>query len=441
LNLNPLSKSIASYFPFYYGWVIVSVSLVTLLVAYGIWWSFPVFYVSMLKEFGWSRAGTAAIFTIGLIVYGFGSFPAGWLIDRLGPRKLIPVAGLMVATGCLISAAANEKWHFYLAYGLFMGTGTICMGFVPISALISNWFVQNRGKAMGIALVGNVTPPLLAFPIQELISMAGWRVAYVVLAVTLLLVIVPLAGFFMRTRPQDLGLEPDGGSADYDLKEGKGGKSEKRIFQQVIDQKWVETEWGLTRSLRTFQFWALTGVMFTLGIGNGTIMSHLVAMVVDMGRSGEMAAFIFSLAGLVAAAGRLSGFLSDRMGREITFTLVSCLYLLSILALLIFLKNPQAWPLYLHAVAFGFGCGLSSPTVSAGAADLFIGRSFGSILGVSNIAYGVGQGIGAWTGGAIFDFTGSYYWAVWITVPFYALMSISFWLMAPRKVRKIITPR
>jgi MFS family permease len=91
--------------------------------------------------------------------------------------------------------------------------------------------------------------------------------------------------------------------------------------------------------------------MFTLGIGNGTIMSHLVAMVVDMGRSRETAAFIFSLAGLVAVAGRLFGFLSDRMGREVAFTFVSCLYLLSISALLIFLKNPQTSPLYLHAVA------------------------------------------------------------------------------------------
>jgi MFS family permease len=292
---------------------------------------------------------------------------------------------------------------------------------------------------MGIALIGNVAPPLLAFPIQELISKAGWRAAYMVMAVLLLLVIIPLAGFFMRTRPQELGLEPDGGPASHYLHGGKTAKPGKGTFQEVIDPKWVEKDWDLVSSLKTFQFWALAGVMFTLGIGNGTIMSHLVAMVVDMGRSSEMAAFIFSLAGLVAAAGRLSGFLSDRIGREWTFTLLACLYLFSVFALLFFLKNAQAWPLYLYAVAFGFGYGLCSPTVSAGAADLFLGRSFGSILGVSNIAYGVGQGIGAWAGGAVFDFTGSYDLAVWMAVPFYTLMGISFWLMAPRKVRRIIT--
>jgi len=440
LSPNPLSKSIASYFPFYYGWVIVTVSLVSLMVAYGIWWSFPVFYVSMLEEFGWSRAGTAAIFAIGSIVYGFGSLPAGALIDRIGPRKLLPAAAVLVAGGCLISSAAVEKWHFYVSYGGFMGIGTICMGYVPISALISNWFVQRRGKALGIALVGNVAPPLLAYPIQELISLAGWRAAYAVLAAVLLIFVVPLTGFFMRTRPRELGLEPDGGGARKSGDDRSEGRPPERAVQEVVNPQWAETAWDLPRSLKTFQFWSLTGVMFTLGIGNGAIMSHLVAMVVDLGRSREIAAFIFSLAGLTAAAGRLSGFLSDRFGREMIFTLVTFLYLASVLALIFFLNNGQTWPLYLYALSFGFGYGLGSPTLTSGAADLFIGRSFGSILGFSNIALGVGQGIGAWAGGAIFDGTGSYSWAVWMTIPFYALMCAFFWFMAPRKVRRIITP-
>jgi MFS family permease len=410
------------------------------MVAYGIWWSFPVFYVSMLKEFGWSRAGTATIFTVGSMVYGFWSLPAGAIIDRLGPRRLLPAAAALVAVGCLVSSAAHEKWHFYVSYGAFMGIGTICMGYVPVSALISNWFIRRRGKALGIALMGNVAPPLLAYPIQELISQAGWRTAYVILATVLLLFVVPLTGFFMRTRPRELGLEPDGEGGRKSADDPSEGQPRKHPFPEVVNPKWAQEDWSLLKSLKTFQFWALTGVMFTLGIGNGTLMNHLVAMVVDLGRSRETAAFIFSLAGLIAAAGRLSGFLSDRIGREVTFTLVTFLYLGSVLGLIFFLNNTQIWPLYLYAITFGFGYGLGSPTLSSGAADLFIGRSFGSILGFSNIAFGVGQGIGAWVGGAIFDATGSYSWAVWTTLPCYLLMCISFWLMAPRKVRRIITP-
>ncbi len=428
-----MTKSTASFFPFYYGWVIVGVSLVSLMVAYGIWWSFPVFYVSMLKEFGWSRAGTAAIFTIGSIVYGFWSFPAGALADRLGPRKLLPAAAFVLATGCLISSTASEKWHFFLAYGVFMGVGTICMGYVPVAAVISNWFNQRRGKALGVALMGNVAPPLLAFPIQELITVSGWRTAYLVLGATLLAVIIPLNLLLMRSRPQELGLEPDGGSA----KKASAERPAQRASLEVMDREWAETEWRLGNSLKTFRFWALTGVMVTLGTGNGAIMSHLVALVVDSGRSREMAAFIFSLAGLIAAAGRLSGFLSDRIGREVTYTLLTALHIASVVALLVFLETPQAWPLYFYAVAFGFGYGLCSPTLTAGAADLFMGRNFGRILGFSNIAYGIGQGIGAWAGGAVFDLTGSYRGALWIAIPVYALMGLSYWAMAPRRVRRI----
>ena len=434
-----MRKTIATYFPFYYGWVIVGVSLVALMVAYGIWWSFPIFYVNILSEFGWSRAGTAFIFTIGSIVYGLGSLPAGALADRLGPRRLLPAACLILASGCLISSVASQKWHFYIAYGVFMGFGTICTGFVPIATILSNWFVRKRGRAMGIALIGNVAPPLLAVPVQKLISVVGWQASYAVLAVVLLVVIAPLTGFFMRTRPQDLGMAPDGFPLPSNSPETRNPAPKAPEVPKVINRQWAETHWSLSNSLRTYQFWALTGVMLTLGIGGGVIMNHLVAMVVDMGQSRDTAALVFSLAGLMAAAGRLSGFISDRLGREVTFTILATLYLCSTFALLTFLGSAQLWTLYLYAFSFGLGSGLSSPTIGSGAADLFGGKNFGSILGFSNIGYGIGLGIGAWAGGAIFDQMGSYHMAVILAIPFFILMAVFFWIMGPRKVRRIIT--
>lgn len=434
-----MKRSIASRIPFYYGWCIVAISLITLIMAYGIWWSFSIFYVSLLQEFGWSRADTAIIFTIGSVIYGFCSFPAGYLADHLGPRRLIPAAVVMQATGCLICSVANEKWHFFVAYGVFMGIGTICMGFVPIATLLSNWFVERRGRALGIALMGQVAPPILAFPIQELISIVGWRMAFVILAFILTVVIVPLTGLFMRTRPQDLGLEPDGSPSPKNLATYSYKKPTKKVFQKIVDQHWVDTEWTLVKSLKTVRFWALAGVLFALGVGNGVIVNHFVAMLVDMGRSRELAAFVFGLTGLITATGRLFGFLSDRIGRELTFGFLSFLLICSAGSLLLFLGNAQISFVYLYALLFGFGYGLCSPTLSAGAADLFMGKRFGSILGFSNVAFGIGQGIGVWMGGAVFDLTGSYVRAVIFTIPIYALMGLSYWMMAPRKVRRIIT--
>ncbi|MBM4330606.1 MAG: MFS transporter [Deltaproteobacteria bacterium] len=431
-----MDKFIPDKIPFYYGWVITGVSLVMMMVAYGIWWSFPMFYVSILNEFGWSRGSTATIFTVGSVVYGFGSLAAGAFIDRFGPRKLFPAACILLAVGCLISSFSSQKWHFFVAYGVFMGFGVICAGYVPVTAVLSNWFVRKRGAALGVGLVGNVSPPILAFPVQYLISLAGWRGSYIVLAVVTLLVIAPLTSIFMRSRPQELGLEPDG--RNKKVPSVRSHREGRKI--EIVNQEWAATEWSLFKGMKTYPFWLLVGVMSTLGTGAGIIMHHLVAVVVDTGHSGAMAAFIFSLAGFMAATGRLGGFLADRLGREVTFSIVTGLYLGSALALLIFIGNARIWPLYLYAITFGLGSGLGSPTVSTGAADLFGGRNFGSILGFANIGFGLGHGLGAWTGGAIFDLTGSYRLAVMAAIPLFILMCLFFWAAGPRKVRKIENP-
>jgi MFS family permease len=434
-----MNKNISSRFPFYYGWVIVTVSLLTLTVIYGIWWSFPAFYLNILHEFGWSRGGTATIFTVGSVVYGFGSLAAGALVDKFGPRRLVPASGLLLVIGCVVSAVSTQRWHFYVAYGVFMGFGAICAGYVPIAVTLSNWFVRRRGLALGIGLVGDVAPPLLAWPIQQLIFLVGWRAAYALLAAVLSIVIIPLTAIFMRTRPRDLNLEPDGfpgGREDWGQPRKAGESMQSRW--QIVNREWAETDWTLWKAIRTFRFWFLTGVMTTLGMGVGIVMNHLVALVVDIGQSEALAAVIFSIAGFLAVLGRLGGFLSDRLGREATFTISSSLFLGSALALVMVLKSSQIDPLYIYAVTFGLGSGLTAPTISSAAADLFGGRNFGTILGFTNIGFGIGHGLGAWIGGVIYDHAGSYTLAVMTAIPLFILMCLFFWLAGPRKVRKMV---
>ena len=428
-------RSFPTNLPFYYGWIIVGTALVTMLVAYGIWWSFSMFYVQILKEFGWSRGSTATIFTVGSVVYGFGSLVAGALVDRFGPRKLLPLACILIAAGCLINSLAQQLWHFYLAYGVFIGLGVICAGFVPMTVILSNWFVRRRGTALGVALIGNIQPPLLAVPIQYLIASFGWRASYAILGAVAFLIIAPLTVLLMRARPGDVGLEPDRLPAGPSSRESSPHSPGYTV--EIVNPKWAETDWTLARATRTHQFWILSAMMATMGTGAGMIMHHLVAMAMDVGHTAALAAFIFSLAGLCSIGGRLGGFLSDRWGREVVFTILAFFFILSALSLLVMIQSGQAWPLYLYALAYGVGAGLSSPAVGAGTADLFIGRSFGAILGCINISYGIGQGVGAWAGGAIFDKTGSYTLAMLTAIPLFTAMCILFWLAGPRKIRRM----
>jgi MFS family permease len=438
--LKNIDRSFPTNLPFYYGWVIVGTALATMLVAYGIWWSFSLFYVQILKEFGWSRGDTATIFTVGSIVYGFGSLVAGALVDRLGPRKLFPLACVLIAIGCLICWGAKALWHFYVAYGVFMGLGVICAGFVPMAVILSNWFVRKRGAALGVALIGNIQPPLLAVPIQQLIATFGWRDSYAILGAIAFLVIAPLTAWLMRTAPKDIGVEPDGlpGQEDHRPTRRSSEQRQPRYRIQIVNQEWAETDWTLGRAVKTHQFWLLCAMMGAMGIGAGMIMHHLVAMALDVGHSAALAAFVFSLAGVCAIMGRLGGFFSDRWGREVVFIIMGFFFILSSLSLLTMIHSGAAWPLYLYALAYGLGAGLSSPTFGAAAADLFIGRGFGAILGFINISYGIGQGVGAWAGGAIFDKTGSYSLAMLTAVPLFAAMCLLFWLAGPRKIRRMV---
>ncbi len=431
-----MGRPIASRFPFYYGWVIVAVTFVSMIVAYGIWWSFPVFYIAILDEFGWSRAATAGIFTAGSVVYGIGSFVSGMLVDKFGARRVLPAAALILTAGCVISSVSNQIWHFLIAYGLFMGFGTISAGFVPTSVVVSNWFVEKRGTALGIALVGNGLAPLLAVFTQRLISDFGWRSAYLVLAVVPLLTIVPLASVFIRTRPRDIGIKPGG---HQDGIERAVEKKQRQVSYrlEVVDRKWAEANWTLLKSFRTSRFWLLLGMMVNMGFGMGIVWTHQVAFAVGLGYSQAVAAFIFGLSGGMAAAGRLAALLSDRIGREVTMTISAVLSALGILALLGITFNNQSWLLYFYAVIFGVGLGLNAPVYSATAADLFSGRGYGSILGFINIGWGIGSGLGAWFGGAVYDRTGDYRLAIATAIVVFLLMSLFCWLAAPRKVRRV----
>ena len=104
--------------PFFYGWVIVAICFITVAISYGIRYSFSVFYGEILNEFGWSRADTALIFSLNMIVYGIGAPLSGWAVDRFGPRKFMTAAVVVLALGTGLSALTTQVWHLYLTFGV-----------------------------------------------------------------------------------------------------------------------------------------------------------------------------------------------------------------------------------------------------------------------------------------------------------------------------------
>jgi MFS transporter, OFA family, oxalate/formate antiporter len=136
---------------------------------------------------------------------------------------------------------------------------------------------------------------------------------------------------------------------------------------------------------------------------------HQVAYLADLGFSAQFAAAILGTMGLMSSFGRLIfGVMSDRAGRFGGVTLSVVCSQLGIVVLVLITSSAVIWPLYLYAFFFGLGYGARGPILSAIAADLFPGPSFGTIFGLMSIGYGLGGALGPWFGGYVYDLLGSY---------------------------------
>jgi sugar phosphate permease len=118
--------------PLFYGWIIVSVAIIGMMLVYGTRNSFSVFFPPILAEFGWSRGSTAFMLSLNLLVYGFTAPIAGGLSDRWKPRLVVPVGITILGVATACCAFASELWHFYVLFGILMPFGTAFSGWPVI---------------------------------------------------------------------------------------------------------------------------------------------------------------------------------------------------------------------------------------------------------------------------------------------------------------------
>jgi len=405
-------------------WGVVAISFVNIALAYGLNFSFSVFFVAILEEFKWSRASIAGAFSLSSLVLGIGSWPGGRLIDRFGPRKMLMVGAIILSLATMASALIREVWHLYFLFGILAGLGICGLGWVPNSVLLSNWFVKNRGSMVGIAFSGMGIGILAVGPsAQYLISSLGWRMAYLVFGLAVLAILLPL-NLFLQDRPNGK-LKSEGSDPDQ---------------QNPLPQAESPSEkgdWTLNRSMKTLPFWALFISFFLIPLGIYPVAIHQVAYIIDQGYSKILAAFVFGTMGLLSTVGRpLFGALSDRIGREkaVTWSFISSI---AGILLLIFLPALKAvfW-LYLYAILFGLGFGARGPIVAAMLADRFSGKYFGSIYGFINIGNGMGGALGPWLGGVLYDSTGSYRIPFLLCIPVLVLACFLFWVAGSAREKK-----
>ena len=142
------SPHLIARLPFFYGWVIVGVTFVTMAIGVNARTAFSLLFPPILDEFGWDRAMTAGAFSFGFVVAAILSPYLGKLMDRRGPLVVMEAGSLLLALGLMVAAWASEPWHFYVSLGVLVGGGSVCLGYSGQALFLPNWFVRRRGRAL-----------------------------------------------------------------------------------------------------------------------------------------------------------------------------------------------------------------------------------------------------------------------------------------------------
>ena len=416
--------------PFFYGWVVVAVTFVTMAIGVNARTAFSLFFPPILTEFGWERGVTAGAFSFGFVVSGVVSPLIGRLMDRAGPRAVMELGIALMGGGLLLAPLTSAPWHLYVTIGVMVGAGSVCLGYSGFSLFLPNWFIRRRGLAIGIAFAGVGIGSITLLPwVQHVIEQRGWRAACTAVGLMVLIALAPI-NLLLRKRPEDLALLPDGDASAHE--------AAAKPVSNILDPIWAATDWTLPRALRTTRFWWLAlGFFCGLYIWYA-VQVHQTKFLLDIGFSPNVGVWALGVVSLLGIPGQIAlGHASDRIGRE-TVWAISCLGFAICFASLIALKyQPSLLLVYLMVFTQGaLGYGLTS-VMGAVVLEIFQGPHYGSIFGTIMLIGLSGGALGPWLTGLVYDLTGSYIIAFAIAIGASALSAFAIWRASPGKIRAV----
>src|SRR5262245_4242916 len=396
-----------------HAWVLLGASFITFMVSSACMLSYAVFLVAFIEEFGWSRGESSIAYSVSQLIGGVTSPLVGVLVDRLGPRRLVLIGGVLLALGLLASSFVHALWQVILLYGIIMTLGANCLGLVVFVPLLSRHFVHNRGMAVAIVQSANGFARAFSAPLTAvLIAGFGWRGAYLAQGGFMAAAVLPLAALFRGTEP-----------------------TRAPAFAQGA----TPASWTLKRAIRTPHFWLLFLVYVFTGLGSFLVALHQLAFAVTVGFDKLYAASVLGLGAFLSLPGVIvTGWLSDRIGRELAGVITYGTSIFGVVCAMLITSPEQHLLLWLHACFFGLTWGARGPSITAKTADLFPGPQLGTILGAITMGTGVGSALGSWLAGFTFDVTGSYRVAFTLSIIFYACGSVAFWLLRRPAARDAI---
>ena len=367
--------------PSYYGWRVVMAASLGAMVGFGslFVYSFSVFVKPLAAEFGWSREAISRGFAIAALTVAFASPALGRWLDRYGPRRIVLTC--ITVFGCALASLLFLRaplWHFYavcLVLGA-VGNGTAQMGY---ARAVSTWFRERLGLALALVMAGTglgaIIFPYLA---QSLIGGPGWRWAYLILGMLVLLLGLPVNFRYLSEREQNWP------------------RSHEFLVSGITWQQ----------GLRSLPFWIIVTVLFVGSITMNGAITQMVALLTDRGISGRTAALCASIMGASSLVARvLVGWLLDRFrGPRVAF-----LVTLAAAAGIMLLSRLSTLPLAcLAAALIGVGLGGEADITPYLLSRYYGLRSFSTLYGFTWTFYAIAGATGPVILGHAYDSTGSY---------------------------------
>ncbi|HWM01248.1 MAG TPA: MFS transporter [Actinophytocola sp.] len=380
----------------HWAWIVAAVAFVTLIGAAGFRAVPSVLIDPLHEEFGWSRATISAAVSINLVLFGLISPFAAALMDRLGMRRVVAGALVLVAAGSGLTVFMTSSWQLLLCWGVLVGVGTGSMSMAFVATVTGRWFVRHRGLVSGVLTAAGATGQLIFLPlVAALATEHGWRTPALVVAAAAVAV-VPLVLVFLRDNPSDVGTTALG-ATEASAPVQVAGSSAARAVRTLRD------------AARTRTFWLLAAGFAICGAStNGLVGTHFVTAAHDHGMPHTTAASLLALVGIFDVAGTIfSGWLTDRVDPRL---LLGGYYTLRGLSLMILpsLFAPDTEPsMWVFIVFYGLDWIATVPPTVALCRNRF-GDAGPVVFGWVFASHQIGAAIAAVGAGLVRDVRGSY---------------------------------
>jgi MFS family permease len=372
----------------FYGYIVAIAAFCIFFASFGIRFSYGVFFTPMSTDLGWSSATTALAFSISALMEGIFNIILGGLTDKYGPRLILTACGILMGLGYCLMPLVNSAWQFFLFYGLLVGIG---MGgvFAPLITIIARWFKVRRTLMSGLVICGNSFGMLVISPLAtQLIVSHGWRNTFLILGLAVTVVIV-IAAQFLKRDPSLMGLLPDGRQTNT--------SQEERLQVSGVSFK---------EAFRSSQIWMVFIIFFSLGFYTVGNQIFLVPDAIHSGMSSTSAAYILSTLGGVNILGLIVfGALGDKIGNKRLFLFGFVVYSL---ASAIILVHNAGLSFFIFAILVGLAGGGMASSMSPMVASLFGLKSHGVIFGFCGFGCTIGQAVGPYIVGWLFDISQNY---------------------------------